>query len=256
LTAVPFASFARAAQPTVSQHERLRASSRWLRLAEGRAVYELGFTLAAWPLLLRAPRGDGHTVLVLPGLLATDLSTAVLRGYLAQLGYDVRAWELGRNLPSFERRSALAARVDDLFAETGAQVSLVGWSLGGIYARDLARTRARRVRSAITLGSPLAFEPADRITRDPAPLRGSPEMPFTSIYSKSDGVVDWRRCLVRENARSENIAVTCASHLGLGVNAAVLWATADRLAQPEGLFTPFDRGGPFGLAYGPAHEGA
>jgi hypothetical protein len=81
-------------------------------------------------------------------------------------------------------------------------------------------------------------------------IAGDLEVPSTSIYSKLDGVVNWRACLVRENERSENVEVLGASHVGLGVNAAVLWAVADRLAQAPDQFERFKRGGPFGLAYG------
>jgi hypothetical protein len=76
------------------------------------------------------------------------------------------------------------------------------------------------------------------------------EAPSTSIYSKLDGIVDWHASLLRESPNAENIEVIGASHIGLGVNAAVLWAVADRLAQPDGSFAPFKRRGPFALAYG------
>ena len=76
-------------------------------------------------------------------------------------------------------------------------------------------------------------------------------MPATSIYSRTDGIVNWHTCLLRPSETAENIEVYFASHIGLGVNPAALWAVADRLAQPEGEFKHFDRSGPFAIAYGP-----
>src|SRR5215472_11827188 len=109
--------------------------------------------LAAW--LMSAPRGDGHGVLVLPGLLASDVSTALLRRFVRRLGYDVRGWSLGRNRgPTDEVLDELPRRLSALAERTGQPVSLIGWSLGGIYARELARRYPAQVRQVITLGSP------------------------------------------------------------------------------------------------------
>jgi len=254
---------------------RFQPPSRLLWLAESRSLYELGFSLLAAPLLMSAPRGDGHPVLVLPGFMAGDLSTEGIRRYLRALGYDAYAWELGRNLGGVIRmRQGLRRRLAAIHQDTGKKVSLVGWSLGGIYARMLALEDPASVRSVITLGSPFSRDPnasnvsglyrvvtgegpsaEERLGRAPYAhafdrIGGDIEMPSTSIYSKADGVVNWRACLLRENERTENIEVRGASHVGLGVNAAVLWATANRLAQPENSFKPFQAGGPFMLAYG------
>jgi len=256
-------------------HSDLRPPSRVLWLAEWRAVYELGFSLLASPLLMGAPRGDGHSVLVLPGFLASDVSTEMLRRYLRALGYDAHTWNLGRNLGGVSRmRQALRSRLSAIHKGAARPVSIIGWSLGGIYARMLALDEPEAVRSVISLGSPLSRDPNasnvsalyHRVTGEGPTVEermartlfanafdriGGPlEMPSTSIYSKLDGVVNWRACLVPESARSENIEVLGASHIGLGVNAAVLWAVADRLAQPAGTFTPFVASGPFMLGYG------
>ena len=258
----------------VEEHRKLRAPSRWLWLAEYRAIWELGFSVAVAPLMLAAPRGDGHPVLVLPGFLADDMSTQVLRAYITALGYDTHGWEMGRNYGGLLRmRASLRGRVRALRQATGRKVSIVGWSLGGVYARMLALDTPQDIRSVISLGSPFSRDPdASNITNlyefltgeGPTPqekrtglvpgefdrLAGDLPMPATSIYSRSDGVVNWRCCLLRRNERAENIEVIGASHLGLGFNAAVGWAIADRLAQDEGTFAPFRRGGPFALGYG------
>ncbi|NEW93899.1 alpha/beta hydrolase [Rhodopseudomonas sp. BR0M22] len=247
--------------------DRLKPPSVALLLAEARSFFEFNASLLLSPLLLRAPRGDGHPVLVLPGLLASDLSTAPMRRYLRLLGYQVFAWELGRNLGGIYRmRARLRDRLTAVHDATGRKVSLVGWSLGGVYARDLALHAPEMVRDIITLGSPFTGDVtathAKRIyerlsgeeltevhLEDLEPLGGEMPVPATSIYSRTDGIVNWRTSRLQPSPRAENIEVVLASHIGLIVNAAVLWAIADRLAQPEGEFTPFDRSGPFAFAY-------
>jgi pimeloyl-ACP methyl ester carboxylesterase len=250
---------------------RLRAPGLGLLLAEVRGIFEFNSSLLLSPLLMRAPRGDGHPVLALPGFLASDLSMAPMRRYLRELGYDTYAWKMGRNIGGVSRlRAALRDRLAEIHASTGRKVSVVGWSLGGVYARDLALQAPDLVRCVVTLGSPFANDVrATNATRlyealsgetvgDDAELRkaiaGDMPVPATSIYSRTDGVVNWRTCLLRPSDTAENIEVHLASHTGLGVNAAALWAVADRLAQPEGQFSQFDRSGPFAIAYVPPEQ--
>jgi pimeloyl-ACP methyl ester carboxylesterase len=246
----------------------LRPPGLGLLLAEMRGIFELNASLLMSPLLMRAPRGDGHPVLALPGFLASDLSMAPLRRYLTELGYDAQAWQMGRNLGGISRmRAALRERLAAIHATTGRKVSLIGWSLGGVYARDLALHAPDMVRYVVTLGSPFANDvratnatklyealSGETVGDDPEFLEaiaGDLPMPATSIFSRADGVVNWRTCLLRPSATAENIEVYLASHVGLGVNPAVLWAVADRLAQHEGQFSQFDRSGPFAIAYAP-----
>ncbi len=248
--------------------ERLRAPGLGLLLAEARGIFEFNASLLLSPLLMRAPRGDGHPVLMLPGFLASDLSMAPMRRYLRELGYDSYAWEMGRNTGGVSRmRLALRDRLADIHAATGRKVSLVGWSLGGVYARDLALQAPEMVRCVVTLGSPfandvratnatrlyelLSGERADDNPELRAAIAGDLPVPATSIYSRTDGIVNWHTCLLRPSDTAENIEVHLASHVGLGVNPAALWAVADRLAQPEGEFRQFDRSGPFAIAYAP-----
>src|SRR5690349_15987038 len=116
-----------------------RPPSRTLQLMELRAFGEFSASLALMPMLQRTPRGDGHPVLVLPGLIASDTSTRLLRAYLASRGYDARGWGLGRNMGLKEGlRDKMLDAVRKIYAETGRKVSLIGWSLGGVYARDIA----------------------------------------------------------------------------------------------------------------------
>ena len=247
---------------------RLRPPSLLLMLAEARSLLELNSSLLLSPLLMRAPKGDGHPVLALPGFLASDLSMAPMRRYLKALGYDAHAWNLGRNLGGVaSKRGALRDLVQRIYATTGRKVSIVGWSLGGIYARDLGLQLPDMVRSVITLGSPFTSDvTATNATRLYEALSGegindNPEIrqaiagdlpvPATSIYSRTDGIVNWHTSQLRPSSTAENIEVYLASHIGLGVNPAALWAVADRLAQAEGEFRQFDRSGPFAIAYAP-----
>src|ERR1700756_2268031 len=118
---------------------RLRPPGLALLLAEARGVFELNSSLLLSPLLMRAPRGDGHPALTLPGFLASDLSMAPMRRYLKELGYDAYAWNMGRNFGGVaSRRGALRDLLKRIHEATERKVSIIGWSLGGVYARDLA----------------------------------------------------------------------------------------------------------------------
>jgi pimeloyl-ACP methyl ester carboxylesterase len=252
---------------------KLKPPSGAMMLAEARAVFELNASLMLSPLLLTAPRGDGHPVLVLPGFLASDVSTALLRRYIGLLGYEPHAWDLGRNFGGVYRmRQLLRDRLAFIHDAAERKVSLIGWSLGGVYARDLALHMPHAVRSVTTLGSPFANDVSassirklyetlsgelisDAKIEDIQSLAGDLSVPATSIFTKTDGIVHWRTCLLKEGPRAENIEIVLASHTGLGVNAAALWAIANRLAQKEGEFKRFNRFGPFMLAYGKPESG-
>src|ERR1700737_837566 len=136
---------------------RLRPPGLGLLLAEVRGIFEFNASLLLSPLLMRAPKGDGHPVLTLPGFLASDLSMAPMRRYLKELGYETYAWKMGRNVGGVSRmRAALRERLAEIYNATGRKVSVVGWSLGGVYARDLALQAPDMVRYVVTLGSPFA----------------------------------------------------------------------------------------------------
>jgi pimeloyl-ACP methyl ester carboxylesterase len=197
--------------------------------AETRAVPEFAsFVATAGPLLVAAPRGDGHPVLVLPGFRGDDDSTRPLRWFLRRLGYHVHGWGLGTNVgPTARITDGLTARFADLVERHDEPVSVIGWSLGGVYARAVGRRQPGHVRQVITLGSPL------RGTPDAAPA-----VPVTSIYSRTDAIVPWRASLLADGPRRENVEIR-GSHLGLGHNPSALIVVADRLAQPLDGWQPF-----------------
>jgi pimeloyl-ACP methyl ester carboxylesterase len=236
------------------------------RLAlEQLAVWEYGSFLAASPFMGFVAQGDGHPVLVLPGFTTSDRSTELLRAVLSRNGHRAVGWKLGRNMgahPSVLR--GLQQRLLGLHERSRRRVSIVGWSLGGIYARELARRHPHAVRTVITLASPYRFRTGDRShvsalydsvgpAVDPFLGQISSEedrpplpVPATSIYTRTDGVVRWHTCIETVGPRRENIEVF-GTHSGLGYNIAATIAIADRLARPEGQWQPFRP--PPGLSY-------
>ncbi len=245
------------------QEHTARPPSALLALTEpGRAMGDLAGFYALRPFMGTLPKGDGHGVLVLPGFLASDFSTVPLRSLLTNLGYMVTGWNLGRNIRVDNARiEAMMACMDELHGKTGRPISIVGWSLGGVFARELAKLAPEKVRQVISLGSPISDDRnhtnARRLFeylngREPevmkdgnfAELAKAPPVPTTSILTRGDGIVHWRGSVQQPGEQSENIEVI-ASHCGLGVNPAAVYAIADRLAQEEGQWRPF---APTGLA--------
>jgi pimeloyl-ACP methyl ester carboxylesterase len=205
-------------------------------------------------------QGDGHSVIVYPGLGAGALATAPLRQHLQACGFDVHDWDQGVNTGpegAFDEWLApLVQRVRELHALHGRKASLVGWSLGGVYAREIAKCCPESVRQVVTLATPhnaigdanhagtfyrlfggdtsqLTPEVIERVS-------ARPPVPLTAVYSKADGVVSWRGCLEQPGPDVENVAVQ-ASHLGMPTHTEVLRVVADRLAQPEGRWRPYRR---------------
>ena len=254
----------------------LAPPSKLLLLLEGRAAGELLTTLALRRWLRRLPTGDGHPALLLPGFLASDLSTRPLRRFLRDLGYWAHRWKLGRNLgPRDGLETALSERLEEIHQQHERKVSLVGWSLGGVYARVLANRHPEWVRGVISLGSPFARDTkannswrlyeaitGDRLDQiEPerlAEVRRTPPVPTTSIFSRSDGITNWRSALEVEGPQSESVQVP-GSHLGLGFNPLALYVIADRLAQPADSWQPLFRAGkshPPGVRQPPAEQEA
>ncbi len=238
-----------------------------LRVLESRALFEFSAFMAASPVLRALGRGDRHPVLVLPGFTADDRSTVPLRWFLRGQGYWTHGWHLGSNLgPTKRVLHGLEDRLDEVVERHQRTMTIIGWSLGGIYARALARQRPEAVRQVITLGSPFRMVEGDhsgaeglwkamehRFSRADLDALYQQEdtkptlaMPSTAIYTRTDGVVKWYTCIERVGDQRENIEVR-GSHSGLGWNPAVLVALGDRLALPEGQWRPFRP--PFGTGH-------
>jgi pimeloyl-ACP methyl ester carboxylesterase len=246
----------------------LKPPSRTMLALEGRGLFDIAGLLAAAPFLATAPRGTPHPVIVLPGLGADDRSTIAIRRFTSMLGYDVHGWGRGRNVRAARfDLPHIARQVQELHLKSRLPVSLIGWSRGGIMAREIAREMPNAVRLVITLGSPFNAPHASNVgafwqavtgekgqvaidpTRFAHYVRPIP-VPATAIYTRSDGVVAWEACLEEESPRTENIEVR-TTHLGLGFHAPALWVIADRLAQPIGEWKPF-RPGPLVAAFFPS----
>lgn len=225
-----------------------RRPGRFAMLAELRAPLDWATLLLRAPQLLSAPRGDGRAVMLLPGYGTDESSMRPLGSYLAFLGYDVRDWGLGRNRGHVDRYTrAVGERVREIHDQLdGATVTLIGWSLGGVIARETARLFAPFVREVITLGTPIIGGPKytaaaeryaaqrkldlDKFEKEVhARNLAGISQPVTSIYSKSDGIVGWRASIDTYNAHARNIEVN-SSHFGLGAHGGVWRLIADTLA--------------------------
>ncbi len=251
-----------------SQHADVAPPNLAMLALEFRAPWEFGALLPAWPLLQRAPRGDGHTVVVYPGLSANDATTAPLRKYLDGLGYVTHGWGQGFNFgPRAGVLETGKAQLRALACESTQSISLVGWSLGGVYARELSKELDKEgiaTRCVVSLGTPFAGGPrstnawrlyeltsgrdADR-ENDNYDMATAPQCPTTSIFSRTDGVVAWQASVQKKqthNPHTENIEVV-ASHFGIGLNPSAMWAVADRLAQRPGYWKPFEKPSIWGL---------
>lgn len=206
------------------------------------------------------PRGDGHPVLVFPGLGVSGCVTEDLRQRLQTLDYEVHDWEQGVNqwpehdFDEFLR--SLGEQLRRIFARDKCPVSLIGWSLGGVYARELAKQHPELVRQVITLATPFVDQPNSTHAGwlftllnggvspvDEALLRRlsiDPDVPCTSVYSPSDGIVGWEGCVGIESAHHRNIEVDNVSHWGMLHNPDVLRVVARVLAEPRhGAFRTF-----------------
>jgi pimeloyl-ACP methyl ester carboxylesterase len=249
----------------VVRHSHVGTPHTLASLLEPRALLEMALLPASMPLLMQAPRGDGHPVLLLPGFMADENSLIALKVFLQRKGYEVHTWGLGRNLGFRSKHaSALPQKIRYLHHVTGRKVSLVGWSLGGVFSLYGAETTLECVRSVITLGSPVSvdaggsqsppavkalyrlishrlgaaahvMQPRAKSLREHRRLA----IPTSCLYSLGDGVVPPQEATIDgDPAFHENIRVP-GSHLGLGFNGIVLSIIADRLAQPEGDWHPF-----------------
>lgn len=245
-----------------------------LTALETRALYELAAFSWSFPLWNMAPTGDGHPVMILPGFMASDYSTIPLRLFLRSRGYEAYGWNMGRNygrgidiIKGIPDNAKILNRLRAIKQKHRQNVTLIGWSLGGIYAREIAKILPDAVRMVITMGSPFNGDPkanhmvtlfermSGRFIEEMSPslirrVHQPPPVPSTSIFSRTDGIADWQCCVEHiDDDETENISVM-SSHSGLGHNPLTLWIIADRLSQPEGEWSPFDNRGLRGILFG------
>jgi pimeloyl-ACP methyl ester carboxylesterase len=237
--------------------------STLLALSEGwRAILEASTLLPSMPILRNLPRGDGHPVYVLPGFMADSQSTAMLCRWLDRQGYRAVPWGFGRNLgPRGLLVERIVVTVAEIAQSAGQPVSLVGQSLGGVFAREVAKAIPQHVRQVITLGSPFRqttangtspavmrmFEMAtgqraEELRHQMGDIARPPAVPSTAIYSRTDGIAHWKTCIEEERPNTDNVEVY-ASHCGMGFNPTIYYVIGDRLAQPRNKWRKFERSG-------------
>lgn len=227
------------------------------------ALFELGTSYPYKRIYKHKKKGDGHPVMLLPGFLSSEKSTKPLKEHIENAGYQVFDWGLGRNFGQLQYMEYLLEILDQIHIKTGKQVSLVGWSLGGVYARQLAKERPHQIRQVITLASPFAglgepnniswiyallnfgksVKEVNQTLLENLPLPAP--VPTTAIYSKLDGIVPWKFCMEQvEDKIHQNIEVR-SSHIGMGVNFSVLNIIIDRLKQNKENWSKFKPKGVF-----------
>ena len=225
-----------------------------------RATGEFATSFGLMPFSRLLPHGDGHPVLVMPGFMGGDGSTRTLRQFLKTVGYQPHGWGLGRNIgPTEKVLDQLPRLLEEIATGVGAEVSLIGWSLGGVYARHLAAHAPEFARLVVTLGTPVRSEvhnasnasplfealKATHVPGHPMLDGGHPlHVPVTAVHTRSDGIVHWETCLIEDAINAENLRVR-GSHIGLGFNPAVGYIIADRLGQEAGEWMPFEAPGPY-----------
>ncbi|MFT4519107.1 MAG: pimeloyl-ACP methyl ester carboxylesterase [Halioglobus sp.] len=233
------------------------------------AVEVLSLTITRGALEKMSPEGDGHPVMLLPGFMGGDGYNSALRRFLKKRNYAVYGWGLGRNLgPRDGVLEALEERLIELYEDHGEPLSLVGHSLGGIFARELAREYPEMVRQVISLGSPFgegrmsgsiparlfsALNPPEELPIDEDQLADAPPVPTTAIYSKGDGIVNWQTTYQKDgHAETQSIRVR-GSHCGMTLNPSIWYLVAQCLATAPEEWQPFERGSWRNLVYPAAH---
>ena len=220
-------------------------------MLEANTPRQLARLALQYPSLMLEKRGDGHPVIVSPGYSASEVSTTAIRRYLEQLDYRVHDWGLGQNDGNVQAQlEQLLPKLEQIHRRGGERVSLIGWSMGGVLSREIARQRPDLIRRVITMGSPITGGPKHTVFADDLRRRGldlermerelrqqqqsRPQLkvPTTAIFSRRDGVVAWPACIDQDNAIVEHVEVQ-SSHVGLVFDPKVYRIVADRLARTD-----------------------
>ena len=231
-------------------------------LFELRCFAEFAKTIALQPLLRITGKGEGQPVVIAPAFMLADGGSVYLRRYLNKMGFAAYGWKQGRNSGIDSRKlDGLRRLVEELAEQHQQPVSLVGWSLGGVYMRTIAALHPELVRQVITLGSPFNAPTMDANAVSASVLRlyemvntggandpmldlkdrwqAPPTVPSSAIFSEGDGIAHWHYCVDKPSENTENIRVR-GSHLGLTHNASVFYALINRLTQKENEWQPMD----------------
>jgi len=226
----------------------IKSPSLWQTASEVRWLREVinHLSISRQRLMTEFFPGDGRPILVIPGFLCSDASTWALRRFLRHVGYRTYRWKQGLNLGQRPGvRTRLLHRINEIHRHTGRTVTLIGWSLGGVYAREIASVRPDLIREVITLGSPWHGSPEltpvwrayrwlnrKHISNGAAVEidHASPPVPCLSIYSKGDGIVPWGMCLPKRGLQGRSLEVV-GSHIGLIANNDVMTALGKHLGR-------------------------
>ncbi len=213
---------------------------------------------------LGVPHGDGSGVVIIPGFLGTDLYLMELHGWLGRIGYRPYFSGIGLNAdcPNLLIQRHLSDTIQRARAETGRKIHLIGHSLGGVIARSVAGQRPRDIASVITLASPFrgtitnktVFHAAEAVRLRILQEHGRGVLPDcytgrctcnfinslsraipnsvteTAIYTRHDGIVDWRYCMTRKENVDYEVPGT---HIGMAFNASAYAIVAERLAKAQ-----------------------
>lgn len=198
------------------------------------------------PRLAKGPRGNGRRAVLIPGWRAPEASMVPIGGYLRRLGHRPAPWGLGTNDADVEEtRDRMVDRVPELVERNGGPINLVGWSLGGVIAREIARTLPESIHRVITYGTPVLGGPTHtvgaanagaaecaRITALQEHLDATDpiSVPITALFTRHDGAVDWRACIDRSSLDVTMLEVR-STHVGLGIDPDVWVAVAEALAE-------------------------
>lgn len=226
----------------------LSPPTKFNMLKEVRAPFEWLFSYTNRRKLTQVSKGDGRILVLVPGYGADQWSMRPLKKFLTAINYQVFDWGHGRNRGHVKGGTDLLAETVKKISKTHDNaVTVIGWSLGGVLAREVARLHPEFVEEVITMGTPLIGGPKYTVAADKyaksmninldeyeaeihAINSQGIKQPVTVIYSKSDGVVGWRASVDRYNEQACNIEVAC-SHLGMGVNSEVWKIIAEKLAD-------------------------
>lgn len=229
----------------IQQIREKKKPSAFLHFTEiFRSIYE---TVKGILFLINTPKsniGKGQVVIVVPGLLSSNFATTILRKYLNKIGFNAFGWESGFNLGRLESLAIIIKQVENAATQYNQKVILIGWSMGGIFVREVAKDQPNSIKKVITIGSPFAdvnapnhakwaydlFNNVNTIDQNiinqihlPAPV------PTTALYSKTDGMVPWEACMeIEENETHKNIEIS-SSHFGMGANPNVLKVVVENL---------------------------